>query len=820
MAEIRIDSSGLTFTKFSVSGHSPNVIDGAAAPVVSLDPGVYGIEQIPGRPALFEFRVTQEGLVEYDAEHDPFLSGRGTPTLVLRGFPVTLDGRALSHDLEAFLHGSFARFARGTVHQLRLLPAGSYGFVPGPRVVVPLFDVDVNGAVRLTETVARCGSVDTSADGTPVVTIRGFTVAVDGQALSIDLEVFLNGSFERLPRTRVNRLALIPAKGYGFVPGPRVIVPAFDLDPDGSITASPTIAQCATTGSTADGTALLTIRGFKVTIDARALSHDLRPFLNGNDTVLDRARSHELVLIPAEGYPFVLARGFADLQFTVTPEGQVTIPPAHAGYAETNGLTLTIRGFKVTVDARALSHDLTPELLGWTTGALPRATTHELTLIPSKQFKFILARGVADFDYALAPDGQLTIPPDCNDFAEITDRTLTIRGFKVTVDARALSHDLTPELLGWTAGALPRANTHELTLMPSQQYMLFLARGLADFHYALTRDGQLTMPPDCNGFADITGRTLTIRGFKVTVDARALSHDLTPELLGWTTGALPRTNTHELTLIPSQQYMLFLARGLADFHYALTRDGQLTMPQNCNGFAEITGRTLTIRGFKVTVDARALSHDLTPELLGWTAGALPRATTHELTLIPSQQYMLFLARGLADFHYALSRDGQLTMPQNCNGFAEITGRTLTIHGFKVTVDARALSNDLTPELLGWTTGALPRANTHELTLMPSQQYMFFLARGLADFHYALTRDGQLTLPTDCNTFADITDRTLTIRGFKVTIDARALSNDLTPELLGWTAGPLPRATTHQLTLIPSQQYMFFLARGLADFHYA
>ncbi|MGW1926220.1 endo alpha-1,4 polygalactosaminidase, partial [Streptomyces massasporeus] len=56
-----------------------------------------------------------------------------------------------------------------------------------------------------------------------------------------------------------------------------------------------------------------------------------------------------------------------------------------------------------------------------------------------------------------------------------------------------------------------------------------------------------------------------------------------------------------------------------------------------------------------------------------------------------------------------------------------------------------------------------------------------------------TRDGQLTIPTDCNTFADITDRTLTIRGFKVTLDARALSHDLTPELLGWTAGALPRA---------------------------
>ncbi|MFG3028727.1 hypothetical protein ACGFZJ_09315 [Streptomyces sp. NPDC048253] len=64
MAEIRSDGSSLTFTKFFVSGHSPDLVDGATAPAVSLDPGnlgIYGIEQIPGRPANFEFRVTQAG---------------------------------------------------------------------------------------------------------------------------------------------------------------------------------------------------------------------------------------------------------------------------------------------------------------------------------------------------------------------------------------------------------------------------------------------------------------------------------------------------------------------------------------------------------------------------------------------------------------------------------------------------------------------------------------------------------------------------------------------------------------------------------------
>jgi hypothetical protein len=84
--------------------------------------------------------------------------------------------------------------------------------------------------------------------------------------------------------------------------------------------------------------------------------------------------------------------------------------------------------------------------------------------------------------------------------------------------------------------------------------------------------------------------------------------------------------------------MFILARGLADFHYALTVDGQITVAPRFHGFATVSWRTLTLHGYRITVDGRALAHDLMPELLGWTAGALSRASAHELTLIPSAQY--------------------------------------------------------------------------------------------------------------------------------------------------------------------------------------
>ncbi|MEU1232357.1 hypothetical protein [Streptomyces sp. NPDC005828] len=120
-------------------------------------------------------------MVEYDPTNDAFLGGLGTSTPILRGFPVMLDGRALSHDLEVFLKGSAARFARSAVHELTLLPAEGYGFITGPRVIVPLFDLNPDGTIALAPATAQCATTSTTADGAPLLTIHGFTVTIDCQ---------------------------------------------------------------------------------------------------------------------------------------------------------------------------------------------------------------------------------------------------------------------------------------------------------------------------------------------------------------------------------------------------------------------------------------------------------------------------------------------------------------------------------------------------------------------------------------------------------------------------------------------------------------
>ena len=129
MAEIKIDTSQLTHTTYLIPGHTSELVDGIAAPRLQLEPGDYSLEQI-GAAISFPFSVTTEGTVDDDATHDGYLSGRGTDTLVVRGVEVTLDGRALSHDLLLGLFGATV-LSKTVVHTLRLLPCPSYGVQPG-----------------------------------------------------------------------------------------------------------------------------------------------------------------------------------------------------------------------------------------------------------------------------------------------------------------------------------------------------------------------------------------------------------------------------------------------------------------------------------------------------------------------------------------------------------------------------------------------------------------------------------------------------------------------------------------------------------------
>ncbi|MQY27302.1 galactose oxidase early set domain-containing protein [Nocardia aurantia] len=433
--------------------------------------------------------------------------------------------------------------------------------------------------------------------------------------------------------------------------------------------------------------------------------------------------------------------GFA---FEITVAGLIEYSAANDQFLTGRGTdVLTVTGFPVTVNLTGLSHDLAPRITG-NPGPLTRSGPHVLRLVPGT-YRYLLARGLADFSFVVKADGTLGFSdPALNGCARIEGRTLTITGYAVTFDLTALSHDLQAELLGDPGHIITRDVPHTLHLIPGS-YAFLLARGIANFCVTLTRDGRLVMvdlhavpAPALNGCARIEGRTLTITGYAVTFDLTALSHDLQAELLGDPGHIITRDVPHTLHLIPGS-YAFLLARGIADFRVTVTADGQLALSDPAlTGCAQISNRTLTIRGYAVTFDLTALSHDLQAELLGDPRHIITRETPHTLRLIPGD-YAYLLARGLADFRIGLTRDGRAILAPRHRGFAQAAGRTVTVWGYPVTIDGRTLSDDLSPTLLG-NSSVLSRTSTHVLTLVPSQaDYRFFPLHGIGTT-YSLTLD--------------------------------------------------------------------------------
>ncbi|MFE6904024.1 hypothetical protein ACFVFJ_45715, partial [Streptomyces sp. NPDC057717] len=146
MAEIRIDTSNLTYTHFSIPEQNTGWLEGANTPSLFLNPGTYSYQVASRIPASFQFSVTSDGLIDYSPLNDAFLDGRGTNTLVVKGFKIFIDGTSLSHGLLPLNIVGVRYLTREKNHELRVPPATGYGLQPTSRTVADFrFDVTTDG---------------------------------------------------------------------------------------------------------------------------------------------------------------------------------------------------------------------------------------------------------------------------------------------------------------------------------------------------------------------------------------------------------------------------------------------------------------------------------------------------------------------------------------------------------------------------------------------------------------------------------------------------------------------------------------------------
>jgi hypothetical protein len=149
MRPIRIDTSELTYPWLWIPGRLPRFVDGSVrdGAEVHLPAGAHAVQQTRTRASDVRFSVTEDGVVDYPSAHAAVLTGRGTPTLRVRGVEITLEPVGRARPLLP-LWGGCREPLGARVRSLRIPPGSGYvlRLLHTPREVVE-FHVRADGSV-------------------------------------------------------------------------------------------------------------------------------------------------------------------------------------------------------------------------------------------------------------------------------------------------------------------------------------------------------------------------------------------------------------------------------------------------------------------------------------------------------------------------------------------------------------------------------------------------------------------------------------------------------------------------------------------------
>ncbi|MEW6429928.1 MAG: hypothetical protein AB1730_00355 [Myxococcota bacterium] len=479
-----------------------------------LAPGAYTFQD--NTNVRFDFTVTAAGTVDYPAVADGFVSGRGTPSLVIAGYPVTVDATALA-TASTFIAGGKAYHPRATPWVLRAMP-GTYLMLSTTGGSMH-FDITPAGAL----TVAPADAAAATVSGTTLV-LSGLPVTFDATALEAS-PFFLAGGAFSYPATGPQTVRLLPGAAT-FVDS---TLHRFDLtlSQTGAVQVEPGVASAVSVAGT-----VVTVSGLAITIDASAIGDGAVSWglsggrHNGAPSPLSGAQT--VRLLPGSGpYTWVTAAQVQSFQFTVDASGAVTYPSAkdvsQGGFLRGSGTsTLIVEGFPVVVDASTLSESVFT-VRGLMAVNQPSNSPVTLRLIPATNYSLedggghTYLFGVDDaghVTYASGLEGELT---------GAGTTTLSVHGLSLTFDATALGISTAyVAYVDWFDATQPRC----LSLFPSGAIPFRVIVGATTTFLTLSAAGGPSLSPPVSGLSVTAGCArppLAVAGPPQTLECPALA---------------------------------------------------------------------------------------------------------------------------------------------------------------------------------------------------------------------------------------------------------------------------------------------------------
>jgi hypothetical protein len=343
-------SAGFSPSWWSLGGITPLTSGTVRNATVTALPGTYSFS-VYGHSSV-SFSLLSDGTISYNSESEPYISGAGTNTLTIDGYPLAIDASALTGEgappndslWQISRYGSLDAAPTKTI---RVLPGELiFQTYAGPWAYVS-FNVGADGLVGYAP--AMDGVLEGA--GTPSLFVRGAEVTIDASPL------FAHGG--QGPRWRVLYASPFDnsqIKTIRALPGSHSLLINtgatlhFNILADDTVSYDP-IHEPYISGV---GTDILTLDGFEVTVDASALTgNGIAP----NDalwslissTWLEDAPVITARLLPGPSAIHTLAGGYAPI--TITTDGTFQYNSGYEAFLNGQGTNyLTVEGYEVEVD--------------------------------------------------------------------------------------------------------------------------------------------------------------------------------------------------------------------------------------------------------------------------------------------------------------------------------------------------------------------------------------------------------------------------------------------------------------------------------------